>query len=150
MSGRWVSHTANLWKYDLAVYICGWLASYGQSRRMFPCLLPEFTYSNTSEELTTLSRTNLVMVSMCNFPPILAHNCPVHYTTQDQWPGRFLGIIGWDPSVCRSNRLHVDDILRFSFIELGYILWIPLKWLVVLVQSWWTSTGYFSTQLVHL
>ena len=80
MSGRWVSHTANLWKYDLAVYVAGWLASYGQSRRMFPCLLPEFTYSNTSEELTTLSRTNLVMVSMCNFPPILAHNCPVHYT----------------------------------------------------------------------
>ena len=29
-------------------------------------------------------------------------------------------IIGWDPSVCKSNRLHVD-ILRFSFIKLGYI-----------------------------
>ena len=32
-----------------------------------------------------------------------------------QWSGIFLGIIGWDPSVCKSNRLHVD-ILRFSFI----------------------------------
>ena len=30
-----------------------------------------------------------------------------------QWPGRVLGITGWDPSVCKSNRLH-DDILRFS------------------------------------
>ena len=39
-----------------------------------------------------------------------------------QWWGRFLGIIiGWDPSVCKSNQLHVD-ILQFSFIKLGYIL----------------------------
>ena len=35
-----------------------------------------------------------------------------------QW---FLGITGWDPSVCKSDRLHVD-ILHFSFIKLGYIL----------------------------
>ena len=39
----------------------------------------------------------------------------------EQWSGGFLGIIGWDPSVCKSNRLHID-ILRFSFIKLGYIL----------------------------
>ena len=31
------------------------------------------------------------------------------------------GVIGGDPSVCKSNRLHVH-ILRFSFIELEYIL----------------------------
>ena len=30
-------------------------------------------------------------------------------------------LIGGDPSVCKSKRLHVD-ILRFSFIKLGYIL----------------------------
>jgi hypothetical protein len=41
--------------------------------------------------------------------------------TRGQWWGRFLGIIGWDPSVCKSNQLHVD-ILWFSFIELRYIL----------------------------
>ena len=36
--------------------------------------------------------------------------------------GRFSGISGWDPSACKSNRLHVH-ILRFSFIKLGgYIL----------------------------
>ena len=46
-----------------------------------------------------------------------------------QWSGRFLGIISWDPSVCKSNQLHVD-ILQFSFIKLGYILQIPLKWSV--------------------
>ena len=34
--------------------------------------------------------------------------------------GVFFDMTGWDPSVCKSNRLHVD-ILRFSFIKLGYI-----------------------------
>ena len=38
-----------------------------------------------------------------------------------QWSGRFLSITGWEPSVCKSNRLHVD-ILRFPFIKLRYIL----------------------------
>ena len=62
----------------------------------------------------------------------------------DQWSGRFLGIItGWDPSVCKSNRSHVD-ILRFSFIELECILYNPLKWLVIFLQSS-TSTGSFVT-----
>ena len=60
----------------------------------------------------------------------------------DQWSGRFSGITGWYPSVCKSNWLYVD-ILRFSFIDLGYIPYIPLKWPVIFLQSW-TSTGYFS------
>ena len=37
-----------------------------------------------------------------------------------QRPGRLLGIIGWGPSLSKSNRLHFD-IFQFSFIELGYI-----------------------------
>ena len=61
---------------------------------------------------------------------------------RDQWPGRCLGITSRDPSVCKSNRLHVD-ILQFSFIKLGCILWNPLKRSVIFLQSW-TSTGYFS------
>ena len=60
----------------------------------------------------------------------------------NQWLGRFLGITGWEPSFCKSNRLHVD-ICQFSFIKLGYISHIPLKWSVNFLQSW-TSTGYFS------
>jgi hypothetical protein len=56
--------------------------------------------------------------------------------------GEIFGIIGWDPSVCKSNRLHAD-ILWCSFIKLGYVLWIPMKWSVIFLQSW-TSTGYFS------
>ena len=36
--------------------------------------------------------------------------------------GEILGITGWDhPSVCKSNQLQVD-ILRFSCINVGYIL----------------------------
>ena len=58
------------------------------------------------------------------------------------WSGRFLGITGWHPSACKSNRLHVD-ILRFSFIKLGYTLYIPLQRSVIILQSW-ISTGYFS------
>ena len=33
----------------------------------------------------------------------------------EQSSGRFLGITGWDPSVCTSNRLHVH-IIQLSFI----------------------------------
>ena len=57
-------------------------------------------------------------------------------------PGKFLGIVGQDPSDSQSNRVHVD-ILWFCFIHLRYILYIPLKWLVILLKSL-TSTGYFS------
>ena len=46
------------------------------------------------------------------------------------WGYFWAQIIGWDPSVCKSNRLHVD-ILRFSFIKLGYIPYILLKWSVI-------------------
>ena len=60
-----------------------------------------------------------------------------------QWSGRFLGIIGWDPRVCKSYQLHVD-ILWFSLlIKWGFILQITLKRLVIFLQ-FWISTGYFS------
>ena len=51
-----------------------------------------------------------------------------------QRSGRVLGTTGWDPSVCKSNRLHVD-ILRFSFMKLGYILYFFLKWSVFFLHS---------------
>ena len=54
-----------------------------------------------------------------------------------RWSGRFLGITtGWDPSVCKSNRLCVHILQFFSFIELGYIIQIPLTWTVIFLQSW--------------
>ena len=52
--------------------------------------------------------------------------------------GEIFGITCRDLNVCKSNRLHV-----YSFKILGYILYIPLKWSVIFVQSW-TSTGHFS------
>ena len=58
-----------------------------------------------------------------------------------QWSGD-LGITGWDPSVYKFKWSYVDNLL-VSFIKLGYILKIPLKWSVNFLQSW-TSTGYFS------
>ena len=36
-------------------------------------------------------------------------------------PGKFLGIVGQDPSDSKFNRLHVD-IFRFCFIHLRYVL----------------------------
>ena len=51
-----------------------------------------------------------------------------------QCPGRFLGIIGWSPSVPKSNQLHVVIFWLF-FSNLRHILWIPLKSLVILLKS---------------
>ena len=56
-----------------------------------------------------------------------------------QCPGRCLRIIGRDPSVSKSHRFHVD-IFQFASLELGYILQIPLKWWVILLNPW-ASTG---------
>jgi hypothetical protein len=41
-------------------------------------------------------------------------------------PGKFLGIVGQDPSDSKSNWLHVD-IFYFFFIHLRYISQIPLE-----------------------
>ena len=69
--------------------------------------------------------------------------------SSQQSSGRFVGIItSWDPSVCKSNRLHVD-MLWFSFIKLGYILYIPLKWSVIFCSLQRPPVSS-QTQPVHL
>lgn len=55
--------------------------------------------------------------------------------------GRFSGMIGQNPRVSRSNRLHVVIFWDF-FIDLKYILYIPLN-LSVISLKFCTSTGYF-------
>ena len=45
----------------------------------------------------------------------------------------FLGIIGPNPSVSKSNQLHVG-IFSFFFIDLRHILYIPLTWLVIFFE----------------
>ena len=42
-------------------------------------------------------------------------------TINEQYLKRILDIIGWDPSVSKSNRLHVD-IFQFFFTNLRCIL----------------------------
>jgi hypothetical protein len=52
-----------------------------------------------------------------------------------------LGIISLDPSVSKSHRSHVDVFRSFFFVELRYILSIPLKQPVFLLKSWiWTGS----------
>ena len=46
--------------------------------------------------------------------------CPMQYL------GRFLGVIGQNTNFSKSNQLHVM-IFQVFFIDLIYILWIPLK-----------------------
>ena len=44
-----------------------------------------------------------------------------HVITHKQYLGRFLDIIGREPSVSKTNRLHVDTF-QFSFIDSRYVL----------------------------
>ena len=46
---------------------------------------------------------------------------PHAHCKRDPCPGKILGTIGRDPSVSKSNRLHVD-IFRFSFFDSRYVL----------------------------
>ena len=64
----------------------------------------------------------------------------------EQCLGRFLGIIGRDPNISKFNRLHVDNF-QYFFINVRYILYIPLKWLVIILMSW-TSTIYNPTSSI--
>ena len=56
-----------------------------------------------------------------------------------------LGIIGQNPRVSKSHRLHVM-ISQILFICSRYIPYIHLKWLVFFLKSW-TLIGYFSNSI---
>ena len=57
--------------------------------------------------------------------------------------GMILDISSWDPSVSKFNRLHVDMFRWFFFINLRFILHIPLKCSVIFL-NFSTSIGHFS------
>ena len=57
-------------------------------------------------------------------------------------PGRVLGILCQNPSISKSNQLHVE-IFQFSLINLKYNSWISLKRFITLLKSR-ASTNYFS------
>ena len=63
-----------------------------------------------------------------------------------QCPGRLLGTIGLNPSVSKSNRLHVV-VFWFRSINLRYIPHIPLKGSVIFSLKSWPSNGNFSNRL---
>ncbi len=49
-------------------------------------------------------------------------------------PGIFLGIISQNPSVSKSNQLHVDIFCFIIIYKLTYIPKIPLKWSIVFLK----------------
>ena len=67
---------------------------------------------------------------------------PWQHTLGISVQGDFWAIIGRDPSVSKSNRLHINTF-RLLFINSWYILYIPPKQWAILLKSW-TSTSYFS------
>ena len=48
-----------------------------------------------------------------------------------------------DPSVLKSNQLHVMWSFSFTLLIWDILLKVPLKWLIIVPKSW-TSIGYFS------
>ena len=50
--------------------------------------------------------------SFCNIPVVAVEN-----NDMDECPGRFLGIIRQNPSVAKSNWLHVVVVFQFSIYE---------------------------------
>jgi hypothetical protein len=77
---------------------------------------------------------------MTTLGPTMSHSLLRNLLHLFQCPGRFLGIIGQNPRVPKSKWWHVV-IFWVSFINLKYILYIPLKWSVISLKLW-TSTGY--------
>ena len=73
-------------------------------------------------------------------------NYPVLHIPQCNDPGIFLGIIGWDPSVSKSDWVTCWH-LSILFTNVRYVLKVPLEWLVNFLKSW-TSTGYSQTSPV--
>ena len=74
-----------------------------------------------------------------NLPEVLNFKC----LFSNQCLGRFPGTIDQDPSVSKSNWLHVAKFQIF-FINLEHILYIPWKRLVIFLKSW-TLTAYSSS-----
>ena len=64
-------------------------------------------------------------------------------TSTTQCPGRFLGIIGRDPSASKPKQLHVD-IYRLFINKLRNILQTPLNRSAITFLKSSTSTSYFS------
>ena len=114
-----------IWKSSLRFQslkvLCGPIIIYELRKSNWCMSFEERIHSHVQNEIHLHSsiRSPQVLVKPSSIRHIDRHG--FSEVSSRKWSGRFLGIIGWDPSVCKSNWLHVD-ILRFSFIKLGYIL----------------------------
>ena len=84
----------------------------------------EYTLNEWKQNRKMSTCNRLDLESFGSWLTLYIYICPKTSRALMPTNGRrdFFGIItGWEPSVCKSNRLHVD-ILWFSFIKLGYIL----------------------------
>ena len=88
------------------------------SSSLFPHKFPRFSQGMLKYHIVKLSPRILLQISSAHMQT--AHLCLAPILILWQCSRRFLGIIGWDLRVCKSNRLHVD-ILRFLYINLRYI-----------------------------
>ena len=74
---------------------------------LVPCALQCMTIYDNAEGLEHLTKAHRKLASLLE-------------TNAKHSSGRVLSIIGWDPSVCKSNRLHIDNF-RFFYINWRYI-----------------------------
>ena len=79
--------------------------------------------------------------------------CQSHITLLWIWimlqvSGILLDVISGDPSVCKTNRWHVD-IFRFSFINLDNTMSIPLNGMIIFM-NWFLFLFYFETEGWHV
>ena len=65
-------------------------------------------------------------------------------------PGRFLDIVGRDPSFSKSNKLHVRHLDIFYLLKLGYILYISFKMIGDFVWSRELQPVIFQKRPVYL
>ena len=85
-------------------------------------------------------------------PPQAPHGEPVHADRAGQCPvGRFLGIIGQNPSVVsKSNRLHVVIFRFFLFLNLRYIPTDSSKMIGSFHEVWNINRLFLKLNLLHL
>ena len=123
------------------------MSSYGSTYRSTMCY-PNFTTSKLvaisifmrknnfffafSLKFVTLNSPLLLLLNICKLSYLIGYSCPnllrnlgpPHYlrtkNMPNQCPGRFLGIIGWDHRVSKSNRLLHVGSFRVSFTNSGY------------------------------
>jgi len=113
----WICNTLKMQPFSMCINLFGrslWILCTWMDRQscLYLKVLPILLIINN------LGRTIAIDPRQISQPHAVSQKCSYSISGRgDFW----LGIFGWDPSVCKSNQLHVD-ILRLSFIKLECIL----------------------------